>query len=256
MARRRDLTGQRFGYLTVISEAERSQNRKVRWLCQCDCGRQSIVQANNLCSGHVVSCGCRRGKFTHGMYKTRLYRIWAGILERTGVYKCSKEEAKRLYQERGITVCEEWRIFENFRDWALPHGYSDGLQIDRIDNDKSYCPENCRWVTPKENSNNRRNTLRLSDGTPLAEFCSEIGIVTVRDDGNVTKEYNRIYKDFTRYHRPHRELIEALRQDVRKQVRELYEISVRRCGMQIRINELRTLVNHLQNRKQQRKENV
>ena len=144
----------------------------------------------------------------HGMYKTRLYSVWQSMLQRAGVYKGADENNKRHYQDRGITVCSEWLVFENFRDWALSHGYSDDLEIDRIDNDKGYCPENCRWVTPKENTNNRRNTIRLEDGTPLAMFCSKVGIQTC-ENWKPTKQYKRILHAYRRYHKAHQELVEA-----------------------------------------------
>ena len=145
---------------------------------------------------------------THGMSKTRLYSVWKDMLVRVGVYKGASEEDKHYYQDRGITVCDEWLVFENFKDWALSHGYKEGLQIDRVNNDAGYCPENCRWVTPKENMNNRRNTIRLEDGTPLAMFCSKVGIQT-RENGKPTKHYIRILKAYRKHHKAHPELVEA-----------------------------------------------
>ena len=130
------------------------------------------------------------------------------MLKRAGVLKGASEEAKRSYQDRGITVCDEWLVFENFRDWALSHGYKEGLQIDRVNNDAGYCPENCRWVTPKENVNNRRNTIRLEDGTSLAVFCSKVGIET-SENGKTTKQYARILKAYLKHHKAHPELVEA-----------------------------------------------
>ena len=160
---------------------------------------------------------------THGMCKTRLYSVWANMLKRGGATKGVDEETKRNYQDRGITVCDEWLVFENFRDWALSHGYSDDLEIDRIDNDKGYCPENCRWVTPKENVNNRRNTLRLSDGTPLAMFCSKVGIET-RKNGKKTKQYDRILTAYRKYHKAHPELVEAANRTI-LEMRQCLELS-------------------------------
>ena len=197
MTEKIDMTGRVIGRLLVIEECGRSSNGEVLWRCRCECGNEVIVRGSHLRHEDTTSCGCYRrecaveANTAHGMCKTRLYSVWAGMLHRVGVYKGASEEAKRNYQDRGIKVCDEWLVFENFRDWALSHGYSDDLEIDRIDNDKGYCPENCRWVSRRENTNNRRNTIRLEDGTPLAVFCSRVGIQTC-ENGKPTKQYKRI----------------------------------------------------------------
>lgn len=90
---------------------------------------------------------------------------------------CSIDEVKRRYFDRGITVCDEWaKSTDAFIEWSLSNGYQDGLQIDRIDNDKGYSPENCRWITPKQNSRNRADNSKvrcmLLDGSVVAEFGS------------------------------------------------------------------------------------
>lgn len=208
MGKKLDLVGKVFGRLTVLEEAGRDKFGKVLWRCKCDCGAEVTVTCNNLRSGNTNSCGCydRDNHTTHGMYKTKLYNVWHGLKVRTGTIKGADGKKKRLYQDRGITLCEEWKSFENFRDWALSNGYSDDLEIDRIDNDKGYTPENCRCVSRKENDNNRRNTLRLEDGTSLAMFCSEIGIQTC-ENGKLSKQYSRIRDAYAKSHKIHPELL-------------------------------------------------
>ena len=214
MRKKIDMTGRIIGRLLVIEECGRDKHNKVLWRCRCECGNEITVLGYNLRSEHTTSCGCYKREraaeahTTHGMSKTRLFSIWQDMLKRVGVHKGASEETKRTYQDRGITVCDDWQVFENFRDWALSHGYSDDLEIDRKDNDKGYCPENCRWVSRRENINNRRNTIRLEDGTPLAVFCSKVGIKT-RENGKSTKRYKRILNDYRRYHKAHPELVEA-----------------------------------------------
>lgn len=214
MAEKIDMTGLPIGRLTVIEECGRGANGEVLWRCRCECGNEVTVRGASLRNEHTTSCGCYNRErivetlTTHGMRKTHLYSVWAAMLRRVGVHKGASEKEKRLYQDRGITVCDEWLVFENFRDWALSHGYKEGLQIDRRDNDKGYCPENCRWVIPKENTNNRRNTIRLEDGTPLAMFCSKVGIQT-RENGKSTKQYKRILGAYRKHHRAHPELVKA-----------------------------------------------
>ena len=214
MPKKIDMTGRHIGRLLVIEECGRDSRGEALWRCRCECGNEIIVLGSHLRNENTTSCGCYKrerlveANTTHGMRKTRLYSVWRDMLVRVGVHKGASEKAKHNYQDRGITVCSEWLVFENFRDWALSHEYKEGLQIDRIDNDKGYCPENCRWVTPKENTNNRRNTIRLEDGTPLAVFCSKVGIQT-SENGKQTNQYVRIMGAYRRYHKAHPELVEA-----------------------------------------------
>ena len=214
-----DMTGRVIGRLLVIEECGRDAHGRALWRCRCECGNEVIVRGDHLRNENTTSCGCynrerlAEANTTHGMRKTRLYSVWDNMLKRAGVYKGASEEVKHNYQDRGITVCDEWLVFENFRDWALSHGYSDDLEIDRIDNDKGYCPENCRWVSRRENANNRRNTIRLEDGTPLAVFCSKVGIETF-ENGKQTNQYNRIRSVYSRHRKAHPELVEAANRTV------------------------------------------
>ena len=100
----------------------------------------------------------------------RLINIKAGIYQRTGVYK---HPDRGRYQN--IEICDEWKVAKNFYKWALENGYSDNLSIDRIDNSKGYYPENCRWVTMKEQGRNRSNNTTYK-GKTLSEHGELLGL--------------------------------------------------------------------------------
>lgn len=170
-----DLTGKRFGLLIVLQRLENDKHHKPQWLCQCDCGNQTVVRSKCLVAGDTKSCGCLVHKsyirsqknnekkkridkplILRHTHKNRLYNIWSGMH-----YRCENPNASSFvhYGGRNIKVCREWsgeNGFEAFAHWAIDHGYADTLEIDRIDNDGDYRPSNCRWVDHQNNSFNRR----------------------------------------------------------------------------------------------------
>ncbi|MCI8374909.1 MAG: hypothetical protein HFI29_05660 [Lachnospiraceae bacterium] len=183
-----DLTGQRFGRLVVLEKADSDKSGNTMWKCRCDCGTIKKVNSSKLRSGETKSCGCLRkettakinkgnkSRITHGMSRTRLYRAWGNMKHR-----CSPSCPLKCYDSyygRGIRVCDEWKDFAAFADWALKNGYTDELTIDRIDNDGNYEPGNCRWVTREVQDNNRSNSRYITyKGKTLTvtQWAREIG---------------------------------------------------------------------------------
>lgn len=183
-----DLTGKRFGRLTVLARAGSDSGKNATWFCRCDCGNEVVVVGSNMRCGDTRSCGCLRREMqsraasTHRESKTRLYKVWAGIKSRC--YNPNTDNYK-YYGGRGIVMCEEWRDdFESFRDWSFANGYdpnarSQECTIDRIENDKPYCPENCRWANHLEQCNNQgKNKLFEHNGEihTMAEWARSLGI--------------------------------------------------------------------------------
>lgn len=160
-----DLTGQKFGRLTVIERAEKPchvHDAAAYWKCRCDCGKEKIVSGKNLMYGKSLSCGClskevaRKLHLKHKAHNTSLYNRWTNMKHR-----ClnPNNTSYKYYGGRGITVCEEWRNdFQAFYDYVskLPHFGEKGYSLDRINNDGNYEPGNVRWATAKEQANNRR----------------------------------------------------------------------------------------------------
>lgn len=162
-----DLTGQKFGRLTALYREDfikKDGRKETAYVCECDCGETRKVLAYNLKNGHTVSCGCQslenriKAKTTHHLAGTRIYRIWRGMKTRC---ENKNDYHHKLYGERGIKVCEEWQKFEPFYRWAINNGYKNNLSLDRINNDGNYEPNNCRWATQKEQSNNTRKNKRI-----------------------------------------------------------------------------------------------
>lgn len=191
--------GNKYGRLTVIENKGKDVHRNTLWLCHCECGNDIVVRGSDLRSGKTKSCGCLQKEIAcktisnynssnnyippsvynvkHNMSHERLYNIWIGI--KTRCFNSNHDNYK-YYGERGITMCDIWaHDFTAFMEWACANGYNDLLTIDRIDPDENYCPDNCRWVLPKNQLFNKRNTIYMQyngEKKPLKILCVENNI--------------------------------------------------------------------------------
>lgn len=150
-----NLTGLKFGALTALSPFKRKTSKRTFWLCRCECGTRTYVQAGNLRTGNTTSCGCKvnaaRLRIKHGMCNTRTYRAWNNMRTRCNV---ASHEGFKNYGGRNITYAKRWNIFANFlADMGVcpPH-----LELDRINVNGNYNKRNCRWTTRLINQRNKR----------------------------------------------------------------------------------------------------
>lgn len=201
---------EKYNNLEIIKKYNKiSKNNKKRIyaLCKCECGNVKEIRYDSIKSGKTRSCGCLHletaiknfsSKYTHEKSGTRLYKIWTNMKQRCSNYENTRFDS---YGGRGINICDEWLNFEVFYEWSMQNGYSDLLTIDRIDNNKSYHPNNCRWVDNKIQCNNRNSNIIVEyegNEITLKQFSEKIGI----DYSVINARYNRGDRSIERLCRP------------------------------------------------------
>ena len=179
-----EMSGKRYGRLTVIGFSHLYNEREAMWKCRCDCGAIFVSRGTDIRNGHTNSCGCymkeraTEGKTTHGHSQTKTHRIWLGINQRCYDPNHHKYE---IYGGRGIKVCDRWRGAGKFENFLADMGECpDGFSIDRHpDNNGNYEPKNCRWATSKQQNRNRRDNKIIDvfgNKMTLAEACERYGV--------------------------------------------------------------------------------
>ena len=165
-----DLVGKKINRLTVVKRVIKNNDKRIYYLCECECGGEKIVGKDHLSRNDIVSCGCynreqsairykrlAKQRAKHNLSHSRLYRVYAHMKNR-----CYNEASPnfKYYGARGIRVCDEWlgeNGFLNFYNWATNNGYDENLSIDRVNVDGNYEPSNCKWSNNVEQANNKRN---------------------------------------------------------------------------------------------------
>lgn len=200
---KKDYTGLKVGRLTMIRPLRPSGNGII-WECKCDCGATIERLGGAVAFGKVKSCGCLAkdtarelikklgGNKTHGGSDSRIYAVWSHMKSR-----CEYKKDKRFmnYGGRGIKVCDEWKNFESFRDWAYSSGYDENAKygectLDRIDTNGDYTPENCRWVNETIQANNR-TTNRIIEYKGEKHTTAEWSRITGLPLGTIWSRWKR-----------------------------------------------------------------
>jgi hypothetical protein len=176
-----ELIGIKFNRLTVLKKSENKIHNRLSVDCKCDCGNLFSATINSLKTGNTKSCGCIRiekpNQLKHGLRSHKLFNVYSNIKQR-----CYNGNSKNFnnYGGRGITICDEWKnSFINFYNWCINNGWNADLEIDRMDNNGNYSPNNCRCVSRVINVRNRRNTLKIifnNQEKSLSEWADIIGV--------------------------------------------------------------------------------
>ena len=190
-----DLTGKRFGKLLVLKRTKKRKRNNVVYLCQCDCGNKKEMYSSLLNNKGVTSCGACHKLSVQCKRNSKLKSVYTAM--RSRCYN-QNDSAYKYYGAKGIRVSNEWNTFQAFQTWALSNGYKEGLTIDRINCDKDYSPDNCRWVDyVVQNNNTSHNTRTIcgGDNLTLAE---------------VARRYNVPYRNIVSLFGAHKHTIEEI----------------------------------------------
>ena len=188
--------GDRFSRLTFLGEYKK-QGKRVYGKFKCDCGKIKFIRIDSVIGKQIKSCGClyEERKNTVGLTSSeyeRLYNLWKNMISR-----CYNEKNDRYYTYgfRGITVCDEWKEdFRAFADWAVKHGWNNRLSIERKNLDLGYSPENCEFISMKQQARNKTSNIRIDyngESKCIAEWCEILNL----NDKRTYMRYSRGIRD-------------------------------------------------------------
>lgn len=175
-----DMTGKKYGRLTVIEMAGRNKHNQRLWRCICDCGNETEVIGYSIRYGDTLSCGCLKKELIasvnmkHGMSKSHIWSIHKSMMDRCYLPTAF---AYSRYGGRGIRVCDRWHSFENF--FADMGHRPEDMSLERVDNNGDYCPDNVRWGTAEDQANNRRSNRLIAyngETKTLAQWAKSVGM--------------------------------------------------------------------------------
>lgn len=177
-----------YGKLTVIKEVDKfiqpSGQTQRAYLCICGCGETKIVRKSHLIHGRVRSCGCIRPP--NIIKNKKLYNTWRGMVNRARNCNDVNNQISRCYVHVDIYV--EWELFNNFAVWAIANGWDESKTIDRINNERGYFPDNCRFVSVKENARNKTNAVRVTFKG------SQVNLIELIERTGLEKRSSQIYR--------------------------------------------------------------
>lgn len=199
----KDLTGQKFGKLTAVEFSYKDGGNNAMWKFKCDCGNDIVIRGSEVSRGATNSCGCLKAinsklsNTKHNLARSKVYKTWINMKAR-----CFNENDINFndYGARGIAVCTRWLVFENFlEDMGQP---KKGESLDRIDNNKGYSKDNCRWATNKEQIRNRSTSRIITidgvDYESISVASEELGLTVSTIRGRCNSDnysnYSQRYK--------------------------------------------------------------
>lgn len=195
--------GEKYGKLTVLEYSNKKRPNGARiYKCKCECGNITYVDVYSLRNGNTRSCGCltktQGGKAT---LNKRLHNCWCDM--RSRCYNVNNK-AYEHYGGRGIIVCDDWKEdYQAFYNWSMNNGYNDMLTLDRIDVNKNYSPNNCRWANWETQRNNKRTTIKITINNitkSLKQWCRYLNLnysmvyARYRKGINITEFLRRLYE--------------------------------------------------------------